>query len=165
MIPAFGATDQSIEIEKDRKLREVLLFFIDRGGKNLGKTKLMKLLYYADFGYFASHDRSITGARYRKYPRGPVADDALKVLGDLVRTRLVTSVEVPVPPYTQYSYEINGTFTAVALDADELDHLDRVWKKWAHQSTSAIVSASHDEVPWRSVSLYEEIPYHTAYFL
>lgn len=163
MTPALGATDR--RAEKARKLREVLLFFIGRGGRKLGKTKLMKLLYYADFGFFASNDRSITGAQYRKFPRGPVADDALQALDQMVADGTVRSIEVPMPPYTQYSYELAGSFEPDVLDADELDHLDEVWRRWVHQSTSAIVSASHEEVPWRSVSLYEVIPYHTAYFL
>ncbi len=38
------------------------------------KTKLMKLLFYADFGHFKKYSVSITGARYARLPYGPVPD-------------------------------------------------------------------------------------------
>jgi putative zinc finger/helix-turn-helix YgiT family protein len=38
------------------------------------KTKLMKLLFYADFDHFKEYTVSITGARYARLPYGPVPD-------------------------------------------------------------------------------------------
>lgn len=39
------------------------------------KTKLMKLLFYADFKHFRDYGTSITGARYAHAPHGPVPDN------------------------------------------------------------------------------------------
>jgi putative zinc finger/helix-turn-helix YgiT family protein len=43
-------------------------------GSGIFKTKLMKLLFYADFKHFKEYSISITGARYAHLPYGPVPD-------------------------------------------------------------------------------------------
>jgi putative zinc finger/helix-turn-helix YgiT family protein len=48
------------------------------------KTKLMKLLFYADFGHFKNYSVSITGARYARLPYGPVPDQFERWLAALV---------------------------------------------------------------------------------
>jgi len=53
------------------KLFNFIMFFCD--GRVL-KTKLNKLLFYADFKHFKEYSISITGVRYAKYPFGPVPD-------------------------------------------------------------------------------------------
>ena len=53
------------------KLFTAVLFFC-RGGDF--KTKVNKLLFYADFKHFKEYTTSITGARYVHLPLGPVPD-------------------------------------------------------------------------------------------
>ena len=49
------------------KQKNALLYFIGHtNNSKLGKTKLLKLLYFLDFGFFEKHDRSVTGDVYRK---------------------------------------------------------------------------------------------------
>ncbi len=43
-------------------------------GSGIYKTKLMKLLFYADFKHFKEYSISISGARYAHLPHGPVPD-------------------------------------------------------------------------------------------
>jgi len=62
----------------------MIIFFVERGGKTMSKTKLGRLLYFADFGHYSQHHRSISGSVYRKYPLGPASEDALHMLNDLV---------------------------------------------------------------------------------
>ena len=42
------------------------------GQTSPGKTKLFKLLYFADFTAYAEHGVSISGTSYHHYVRGPV---------------------------------------------------------------------------------------------
>lgn len=59
------------ELKRD-KLEQAILFFLhDPHIVQLGRTKLMKLLYFADFDHYERHHESITGARYYKLPFGP----------------------------------------------------------------------------------------------
>lgn len=53
------------------KFMNAILFFCKEG---VFKTKLNKLLFYADFKHFKDYAESITGARYARLPHGPVPD-------------------------------------------------------------------------------------------
>ena len=56
-----------------KKLFNIILFFCkDEGG--VYKTKLNKLLFYADFKHFKEYVVSITGCRYAHIPFGPAPD-------------------------------------------------------------------------------------------
>jgi hypothetical protein len=54
------------------KLCQSILFFCQDW---VVKTKLNKLLFYADFKHFKEYAISITGARYSRLPFGPVPDN------------------------------------------------------------------------------------------
>lgn len=54
------------------KLFEVIKLFCH--GKGVFKTKLLKLLFYADFKYFKEFSVSITGVRYAHANYGPIPD-------------------------------------------------------------------------------------------
>lgn len=64
------------------KFFEAIKFFCFQ--ERIFKTKLMKLLFYADFGHFKKYAVSITGARYASLPYGPVPDQFEKWLAALV---------------------------------------------------------------------------------
>ena len=63
------------------KLFEAIKFFCFQD--RVFKTKLMKLLFYADFSHFKKYSVSITGARYARLPYGPVPDQFEKWLAFL----------------------------------------------------------------------------------
>ncbi len=147
------------------KLRDMICFFTDRGKLRLGKTKLMKLLYYADFGFYAEHSRPISGAAYTKYPRGPVPEDALRELPKMVTEGLLERKIENLSDYIQESHLVVNECQPQSLEDDELEYLEKVWARWEHASASTIVSASHAEAPWKSVEMYGEIPYEMAFFL
>jgi len=49
------------------------------------KTKLNKLLFYADFRHFKKHTLSITGARYARIPFGPAPNDYNGYVGEVIK--------------------------------------------------------------------------------
>jgi len=59
---------RKLDIEK---FTNAILFFCIGG---ILKTKLNKLLFYADFKHYKDYSLSITGMRYARYPYGPVPD-------------------------------------------------------------------------------------------
>ena len=64
------------------KFFEAIKFFCFQ--ERVFKTKLMKLLFYADFSHFKKYSVSITGARYARLPYGPVPDQFEKWLAALL---------------------------------------------------------------------------------
>lgn len=147
------------------KLEQVILFFLHHANNDLlGKTKLMKLLYYADFDHYERHQQPITGARYRKLPHGPVPDEAWEVLDALVadgRTRLDV---VPTQRGDQHRYRpIVDVDTSVFAES-ELVVLNAVAERWSLATTEEIEQAAHDEPPWVAVHDSAVIPYHLAFY-
>jgi len=61
--------EKKLDIEK---LQTAIVFFCTGG--DTYKTKLNKLLFYADFKHFKEYSSSITGSRYAHLPYGPAPD-------------------------------------------------------------------------------------------
>jgi len=57
----------------DAKMAELILYVSDRCQLDpaYGSTKLNKILFYADFLYYAKHGTSITGQEYMRLDKGP----------------------------------------------------------------------------------------------
>src|ERR1035438_3284966 len=76
------------------KLQHVLLYFLERiNNVHLGRTKLMKLLYFVDFDHYETYGRSVTGAAYRKLPHGPYPKDAVNLLAKMKEAGLLREFE------------------------------------------------------------------------
>ncbi len=68
--PHFGG----LTAYSSKKMEQAILFFLEHiNNVHLGRTKLMKLLYYVDFDHYEKYGRSITGAEYHKLPHGGLA--------------------------------------------------------------------------------------------
>ena len=67
--PSIYSGFQPLMVEK---FIEAIKFFCFE--EHVYKTKLMKLLFYADFKHFQEYAGSITGSRYAHLPYGPVPD-------------------------------------------------------------------------------------------
>ena len=67
--PSIYSGFQSLMVEK---FIEAIKFFCFE--EHVYKTKLMKLLFYADFKHFKEYAGSITGSKYAHLPYGPVPD-------------------------------------------------------------------------------------------
>lgn len=67
--PSIDSGFQPFQVEK---FIEAIKYFCFQ--ERVYKTKLMKLLFYADFKHYKEYARSITGSRYAHLPFGPVPD-------------------------------------------------------------------------------------------
>ncbi len=150
---------------KREKLDQAILFFLHHANNaRLGKTKLMKLLYYADFDHFEQYEVAITGARYRKLDHGPVPDDAMIAIDELVQGGRIARNDVVAEGYTQHRYEPNEPVDLAAFSPTEIDVLYQVAQRWASHTTKQIEAATHGEAPWIAVARNEVIPYYLAHY-
>ena len=69
------------------KYKQVILFLLNSAVNNnlLGKVKLFKLLYYIDFNHYQTFKMPVTGDIYRKLPYGPVGDNVVSILSEMVK--------------------------------------------------------------------------------
>lgn len=131
------------------KFANTVLYLVKRCPDAPGLTKLVKLLYFADFGHYRKHLRSITGAQYVALPRGPVPNDYEKLFadldGDVIRRR-----EVPIYGLSQPKIEIQAIKepNEAAFTETEIEALDEVLARHGHESGNTLSHRAHADGPW-----------------
>jgi len=142
------------------KFFNAILFFC-KGGTL--KTKLNKLLFYADFRHFKEYAVSITGARYAHIPFGPAPDKYALYLAMLVENRLLEVEEVP------YSENAVGEEFRSAKEPDlslfsdsELKILATVKEYFKEFNAKRITDFSHDEKGYKETPQGQIISYEYA---
>jgi uncharacterized phage-associated protein len=147
------------------KFEQAILYFLHTVNNGLlGKTKLFKLLYFADFDHFERHGSPITGETYLKFEHGPFpehGDDALSRLNAMER---ISAQQVSAGPYKQFAYTPLVEFDLSGFTANEILTLVDVTNKWERHSAREIVAATHGEAPWIATANRQAIPYAMAYY-
>ena len=139
-----------------RKLFNVILFFCDGGQL---KTKLNKLLFFADFKHFKENVVSITGARYFHLQYGPVPDDYDYYFAELERERLLDVVEEAYGEYTGFKCVTRNKPDLSIFEQSELNSLIKVKEYFKNFGSARIMAFSHEEVGYVSTKEGEPISY------
>lgn len=129
------------------KLAEMVFFFTEK--LQPWKTKLNKLLFYADFYNFRKTLKSISGINYIAYEMGPVPDNFQSLFEYLSNSNIVNIK-------TSYFQEGIGekfiptdrVFNKYLFSEEELDSLYFVANKFKETSTNDIIEYSHKEKAW-----------------
>lgn len=146
------------------KMEQVILFFLERiNNVHLGRTKLMKLLYYVDFDHYEKHGQSITDAVYHKLPHGPVPKEAQKLIASMVTKGMVAPVRGRVAQFAQHRLITQGAkFDPSVFDGEEIRTLEKVAADWEDANAAQIEAASHAEAPWAATKERAVIDYELA---
>ncbi|WP_194174910.1 type II TA system antitoxin MqsA family protein [Desulfofundulus thermobenzoicus] len=142
------------------KFRDMVLWFSSMEAPLL-KTKLLKLLWYADFLHFKRHGVGISGAVYVHLPLGPVPDNFTFLLGELEWEHKIKIEPVPVGDYLAERI-IPVAERGSSLSEDELRTLKDVLKQFQGWGSRRISSYSHEEKAYLSTGQGEEISYEYA---
>lgn len=113
---------------KDKFINALLFFAENTNPKIFGVTKLMKLLFYADFLHYKKYGRPIIGDEYLKYPQGPVPHTSYNLVkeykenelnkiieikreqvGDYIRDRIIPKSKSNLKVFSKSDIEIMGT--------------------------------------------------------
>jgi uncharacterized phage-associated protein len=148
----------------EEKLQQVIVYFLEHiNNVHLGRTKLMKLLYFVDFDHYEAHGCSVTGATYRKLPHGPYPDKIEKLIARMEKTGLVRDVKVDHKGYTQHRLiTLKAKFDPGKFSGSELQTLERVAADWADATAAQIEAATHREAPWAGTQEGKTIDYEMA---
>ncbi len=151
------------------KVKAMVLYFAEHTDPVFfGKTKLMKLFYFADFGYVKRHGVPMTFDKYKNMEHGPVPttiyslissahyepDEAL--LSDTVDFTEDNGMH-KIIPRKKFSDAHRKLFTVA-----ELKMLGEVSQRFRSSNKREIEKASHDEAPWSQTDLLDDIPYKLA---
>lgn len=138
------------------KLFNAILLF-SSGGEL--KTKLNKLLFYADFKHFKEYAISITGARYVHLQYGPVPDNYDYYFAELERENALGLVEVEFGEYTGFKCSAIGDPDLEVFSKSELDVLEATKEHFSRLGSAEIMRASHKEAGYASTEEGERISY------
>lgn len=146
------------EMPNYEKYRQMILAFL-RKNKNVTKTKLAKLLYFADFGWFYSHLKSMSGMQYRKISYGPVADTYFRMIDEMAEKGEI-GIEYKSEGAMIISQTRSGSKIALSSISKEEDSLmDKISEKWQGKKTSEIVDFTHKQFPYLYAKENEIVSY------
>lgn len=142
------------------KLREMAVFFA--GHRDTWRTKLNKLLFYADFLHFNRHGVAISGARYVNMQFGPVPADFYTLQASLVDDTSLDERPSTAGDCSGTVFVANRPFDRSLFSADELQTLDDVARAFDGWSASQISEYSHSEPAWSETGDRDTIDYSFA---
>lgn len=132
------------------KFTEMVVYFSDK--LSPFKTKMNKLLFYADFLMFKQSCFSISGVRYKAIDMGPVPNNFQSIFEYLANKDEIDIYTTEFPNgYTgeQFKARKDRKFNAELFTENELETLEKVATVFKETSTSDIIELSHLEEAWK----------------
>ncbi len=153
------------------KLKAMIRFFATHTDPRLlGKVKLMKLFYFADFTHIKNYGAPITFDTYIHLEHGPIPSTIMNLVSSVendidhallsdtlsVETR-DGSLQKRIVPTRQFAEKDEKYFSP-----SELKIMKSVAERFADKSGKFIEDRSHEESAWKMTEELEEIPYTLA---
>lgn len=142
-----------------KKFMAVVLFFAVNQ-PSLYKTKLMKLLWYADMLFFKENTVSITGMQYIHQQYGPIPYrhsmclSVMEAMG-IIELQEQENGEIVLPK--------SDTSLLEELSKSEVEILKSVNSRFLHVNSTTISKISHQEKGYKFTSMSEAISYEYAF--
>lgn len=131
------------------KFSEMVVFFTER--LEPWKTKMNKLLFYADFTLHNQTGFSMSGVQYRAIPMGPVPYNYNGIFEYLANQDQLLVNEQSFPDGgtgEQFKPNPNKTFNKELFTEAELRVLELVAQRFKDASTTEMIAISHKEKAW-----------------
>lgn len=114
------------------------------------KTKMNKLLFYADFVMFRDYGHGISGLQYKAIDRGPVPNRFQSLFEDIAINGKITISAIQFPNYIGEQFKANpqNPFNKDLFTENEIATLEKIVEKFKDSTTNDIVDISHQELAW-----------------
>lgn len=141
-----------------KRQEEAILFFAQQiSNTYLGKTKLMKLLYYTDYEWLQKEGASITGDAYVAMPYGPVPKHAQQTLDRLKKVGAIRIEKAKVGNYDQDRCTGLKEPDLSLFTSEEVAHLSSIARRFEFWTAKQMSDLTHEDWPWQSTALGHEI--------
>lgn len=142
------------------KLYEAIKFFATGG---MFKTKLCKLLFYADFKHYKDYSVSITGAKYVHLTHGPVPDNYEHYFAYLIHNeKALRTDDIDYGDYIGGQLNAEKEPDSSVFTASELETLGYVKKFFKEYTATQIRTFSHKEKGYENTNAQDVISYRYA---
>lgn len=150
----------------DARLAEAILYVASKchGHAHFGKTKLNKILFFADFNAFRRWGHTITGQQYFRLPYGPVPRRMLPVLASLAQEGHVELERVPTPAGAEHRHLSKRAPDLTHFLPEEIAMLDQIIADFRDLTAAQVSDLSHEFVGWKVFEDRETIPPETVFF-
>ena len=132
------------------KITEMVVYFSDK--LSPFKTKMNKLLFYADFLMFKQNCFSISGMRYKAIEMGPVPINFQSIFEYLANKNEIDIFTTEFPQGyigEQFKAKNDRPFRVELFSENELNVLEKVANVFKPTSTNQIIEISHLEEAWK----------------
>jgi putative zinc finger/helix-turn-helix YgiT family protein len=143
-----------------RKLGEMIVYFAGR--PKTWRTKLNKLLFYADFLHYRRHGLAISGCRYVHMQFGPVPADFYTLQATLVEDTSLSEQHVEHGDCESTVFSASRPADLSVFTEEELETLREVAAHFEGWTAKRISEFSHAEPGWVRTRDRETIPYEYA---
>ncbi|MDX1960848.1 MAG: DUF4065 domain-containing protein [Leptospiraceae bacterium] len=97
------------------KLKEVILYILEKSPKGRTRVDLSKLVYYSDTVYFQRHSELITGSRYLHLEDSPQAFGFIEIIAELLELK-----EIIIQPKIEQAKMFGFTIHSIAPKPNSL---------------------------------------------
>lgn len=131
------------------KFTEMVVFFTEK--LQPWKTKLNKILFYADFVMHKQSGYSISGVQYRAIPMGPVPNNFNSIFEYLANN---DDVHICYSTFSdggtgeQFKPNSKRAFNSELFSENELQILENIAERFKNTTTPEIIEISHKEKAW-----------------
>lgn len=129
-----------------QKFANMVLFFIVNAPF---KVRLNKLLFYADFMHYKYFGFSITGCKYAAIDMGSVPDQYAYIFGLLESEKYLKTKLVKIKDKEHDKFVAINQFDKSLFNADELNTLNEVLKRFKDVTTQELMKIAHGEIAWK----------------
>ena len=148
---------------KYERLLSVIAYFAEQlKDEHLGKLKLFKLMFLADFKAMATLGEPITGETYVNFPLGPVPKNLWHGFREIMSVCSEVRKE-QIGPYPMQRICPRQDFEVpVDFSEEHEEILEGVVEKYGQRTGTDLTHITHRMIPYRATARYEEIPYGLA---
>ncbi len=138
-------------------------FQCNNSPKNLGKVKLVKILWFADREFMHKYYRQLTNLEYRKMPYGPMPTNIDSLLQSMEKEAIIKSFEANNGVgYPQQSFMCLKEPNLNDFTAQEISLLDRIIIELQDKSATQLSNQTHDEL-WESIEQGKIMPLESVF--
>lgn len=151
----------------DKKLKELILHISEKckDDMSFGATKLNKILFLADFNYYASTGKPISGVTYMHKPNGPVAKRMVPACNALYKDGRAEEKESKHFGYIYKKvFPLKGADTSMFTE-EEISMVDTIIDQTRPLNATQLSQWTHTLNPWLLTKDGEEIPYESVFVL
>ena len=151
-------------VTKTPRLENAILFFAKNGGIDVGKKKLAKLLYFADFTAYEASEKPITEVGYTKMQYGPMPEPKTfySVLLDMKKANLIE-----MDPNEDAA--LHGIIALAEPQMDIFDEsetklMQAIAETYKNNFGGQLEKIAQSEAPYIMADSKKQIPYHFAFY-